>query len=242
MSIYIGTSGWSYDHWQGVLYPHGIDSRERLAYYVEKFRTVEVNSTYYRWPVDNTFRSWRRRVPDDFRMTCKAARGLTHSKRLYQPETWIERSAQSLLCLREKHGVWLVQLPPTLEYDYARLEYFLKQLPENLKVAVEFRHHSWHRDEIFALLEQHGAAYCVMSGAHLPCILRVTAPFVYVRLHGPDTQYLYGGSYSDDDLRWWADRIGEWRAGGREVWAYFNNDGGGNAVRNAQTLRHFAGA
>ena len=242
MSIYIGTSGWSYDHWHGVLYPHDIDSRERLAYYVEKFRTVEVNSTYYRWPVNNTFRSWRRRVPDDFRMTCKASRALTHTKRLYQPEKWIERSTQSLLCLREKLGVWLVQLPPTLEYDYARLEYFLRQLPAWLKVAVEFRHHSWHRDEVFALLEQYGAAYCIMSGAHLPCILRATAPFVYLRLHGPDTQYLYGGSYSDDDLRWWADRIGEWRAGGREVWAYFNNDGGGNAVRNAQTLRHFVGA
>lgn len=242
MSIYIGTSGWSYDHWGHVLYPPEADSRERLNYYVEKFRTVEVNSTYYRWPVDASFRSWRQRVPADFRMTFKAARGLTHSKRLYQPEQWIERSTRSLRRLGEKLGIWLVQLPPTLEYDYARLEYFLKLIPRDLQVAVEFRHHSWHRDEIFALLETHGAAYCIMSGAHLPCILRATAPFVYLRLHGPDTQHLYGGSYSDDDLRWWADRIREWRGDGREVWAYFNNDGGGNAVRNASTLRHFVGA
>jgi uncharacterized protein YecE (DUF72 family) len=78
-----------------------------------------------------------------------------------------------------------------------------------------------------------------MSGAGLPCVLRATAPFVYVRLHGPHHQHLYAGSYSDQDLRWWADRIGEWRAGGREVFAYFNNDGQGNAVRNAQTLRSF---
>jgi uncharacterized protein YecE (DUF72 family) len=80
-----------------------------------------------------------------------------------------------------------------------------------------------------------------MSGANLPCILRATASFVYVRFHGPDPQYLYAGSYSDDDMRWWADRIREWRAQDKAVFAYFNNDGGGNAVRNAMTLKHFLG-
>ena len=76
-----------------------------------------------------------------------------------------------------------------------------------------------------------------MSGAGLPCVLRATAPFVYVRLHGPDTDHLYAGSYSDDDLRWWADRIREWDRAARDVFVYFNNDGAGNAVRNATTLR-----
>jgi uncharacterized protein YecE (DUF72 family) len=104
------------------------------------------------------------------------------------------------------------------------------------------RHPSWHTPRVLGLLERHGAAYCVMSGARLPCVLGATAPFVYVRLHGPDHDHLYAGSYSDDDLRWWADRIGEWRAGGRDVYAYFNNDGFGHAVRNAATLRRFVGA
>ena len=90
-------------------------------------------------------------------------------------------------------------------------------------------------------LERHGAAYVVMSGAHLPCVLRATAPTVYVRLHGPDHRHLYGGSYSDDDLRWWADRIREWSTGGHDVLVYLNNDGGGNAVRNARTLRWILG-
>ena len=76
-----------------------------------------------------------------------------------------------------------------------------------------------------------------MSGARLPCLLRATAPFVYVRLHGPDDEHLYGGSYSGADLTWWADRIREWDADGRDVFAYFNNDGAGNAVHNATTLR-----
>src|SRR5436305_1593085 len=86
-------------------------------------------------------------------------------------------------------------------------------------------------------LARHDTAYCVMSGAKLPCILRATAPFVYIRFHGPDPNQLYGGSYSDDDLRWWAERIREWREQGRAVYAYFNNDWAGNAVRNADTLR-----
>jgi uncharacterized protein YecE (DUF72 family) len=94
---------------------------------------------------------------------------------------------------------------------------------------------------VYALLERHAAAYCVMSGAGLPCILRATAPFVYVRLHGPDPDRLYAGSYPDDDLRWWAARIGEWLDAGRDVYAYFNNDGGGHAVRNALTLRDLLG-
>ena len=90
------------------------------------------------------------------------------------------------------------------------------------------------------MLEHHNIAYCVMSGAQLPCVLRATAPFVYVRLHGPDPHHLYAGSYSNADLTWWADRLREWDAAGKDVFAYFNNDGHGNAVRNAITLRQLS--
>jgi len=125
--------------------------------------------------------------------------------------------------------------------DDARLSYFLNLLPPWMRVAVEFRHPSWLHDDLFALLECHQVGYCVMSGAHLPCVLRTTAPFVYVRLHGPDHDHLYGGSYSDDDLAWWADRVREWADAGRDVFVYFNNDGHGHAVRNAETLRALVG-
>jgi uncharacterized protein YecE (DUF72 family) len=237
MTIYIGTSGWSYDHWNGVFYPPGMPQRDRLAFYVQHFLTVEINSTYYRWPADSTFVSWRRRVPEHFRITVKAPRGLTHAARLYAPEVWIERIGRSLQALESARGVLLVQLPPDMEYDHARLAYFLDRLPRWMQVALEFRHPSWHQEAVFELLERYGAAYCVMSGAQLPCLLRATAPFVYIRLHGPDPQHLYAGSYSDEQLQWWAERLDEWRSMGREVFAYFNNDGYGNAVRNAQTLR-----
>ena len=237
--LWIGTSGWSYDHWHGVLYPHGLSAGDRLDYYLQRYPTVEVNSTFYRWPPDATFERWRQRLPEGFRMTVKAPRGLTHGGRLYQPEGWAARVEAGLRCLGEKRGVLLVQLAPQFEYDYARLEYFLRLLPPGQKTALEMRHPSWNREDVFALLEETGVAYCVMSGAHLPCLLRATAPFVYLRLHGPDTGHLYAGSYSDDDLRWWADRIREWQAMGKEVFLYFNNDGEGNAVRNADTLTAF---
>jgi uncharacterized protein YecE (DUF72 family) len=169
-------------------------------------------------------------------MTIKAPRGLTHAKRLYEPERWIARIRASLALLEDRLGVFLVQLPPGMPRDDARLDYFLGALPRGLAVAVEFRHESWHNEDVFALLERHGAAYVVMSGAGLPCILRATAGFVYVRFHGPDHQHLYGGSYDDASMRWWADRIGEWHEQGLDVYGYFNNDADGNAVRNGLTL------
>lgn len=236
MGISVGTSGWSYTHWDGVLYRPGTPSRDRLAHYTQRFRTVELNSSFYRWPRTAGFAGWRRRLPGEFRMSVKAPRGLTHAKRLYAPETWVERIVSCWHELGDRRAVLLVQLAPGHVRDDARLRYFLGLLPPWMRVAVEFRHSSWHDDAVFALLESYGAAYCVMSGAQLPCVLRTTAPFVYVRLHGPDHHHLYGGSYSDADLAWWADRAREWDGAGHEVFMYFNNDGNGNAVRNAETL------
>lgn len=241
MSIHIGTSGWSYDHWHGVLYPHGSPVHDRLAYYVQQFSTVELNSSFYRWPKLAYFQSWQRRLPPGFLMAVKAPRGLTHAKALYAPEQWISRMSACWHALADKRAVLLVQLSPNFSFDYQRLAYFLAQLPPWMRVSVEFRHPSWHNEATCALLEKYQAAYCIMSGANLPCVLRVTAPFVYVRMHGPDQHYLYGGSYSDNDLRWWAERLREWEAMGKDVFVYFNNDGEGNAVRNASTLRWFTG-
>ena len=241
MSIRIGTSGWSYGHWDGVLYPPGLPPAERLQHYVREFDTVELNASFYRWPRESTFAGWRDRLPPGFGLSVKAPRGLTHAKRLYAPEAWAERIVRSWHELGERREVLLVQLRPDQVRDDARLDWFLGSLPGWVRVAVELRHPSWQNDDVFALLERHGAASCVMSGAHLPCVLRATAPFVYVRMHGPDHDHLYAGSYSDGDLRWWADRVREWAGGGRDVLVYFNNDGAGFAVHNARTLRRMLG-
>ncbi|TFV99797.1 DUF72 domain-containing protein [Leifsonia flava] len=241
MVIHIGTSGWSYDHWESVLYAPGLPPRERLSSYVAQFSTVELNASFYRWPQPAAFRSWRQRLPDGFLLSVKAPRGLTHAKKLYAPEEWIGRITAGWHELGDKRAVLLVQLPPGMQRDDGRLSFFLEQMPPWVRVAVEFRHPSWNCDEVFRMLETHDAAYVVMSGAGLPCILRATASIVYVRMHGPDHDHLYGGSYSDADLGWWAGRLREWDDQGRDVFVYFNNDGGGNAVRNATTLRRFVG-
>lgn len=235
--IHVGTSGWSYRHWEGVLYPHDLPPRQRLALYLARYRTVELNASYYGWPSDRSFASWRQRLPTDFVLSVKAPRALTHQKRLYAPELWIERIRGGLAKLSPVRALLLVQLSPRFGIDLARLDYFLASVPRDLQIAVEMRHPSWHQDATFRVLERHQAAYCVMSGAGLPCVLRATSATVYVRLHGPDHHALYAGSYSDDDLRWWAGRSREWERQGREVFLYFNNDGGGNAVRNADRLR-----
>ena len=242
VAVHIGTSGWSYGHWQDVLYPVGTSPARRLDLYTGSFGTVELNASFYRWPRNATFAGWRRRLPPGFVMSVKAPRGLTHAKRLYGPETWLERMTACWHELGERRGALLVQLRPDHERDDDRLDWFLAHVPTWMRVAVELRHPSWQTDDVFALLERRGAAYCVVSGAGLPCVLRATAPFVYVRLHGPSHDHLYAGSYSEDDLSWWADRVREWQATGRDVFAYFNNDGHGHAVRNAVQLRELVGA
>lgn len=239
---WIGTSGWSYDHWDGVLYPPGTPTAKRLELYLREFDTVELNASYYRWPRDATFAGWRNRLPDGFMMSVKAPRGLTHAKRLASPERWVERITGAWHELYDRRGVLLVQLPPTMERDDERLGWFLGRLPWWVQVAVEMRHPSWHDEAVFDLLARHGAAYCVMSGAGLPCVLRSTGSLVYVRFHGPSHDQLYAGCYSVEELSWWAERIREWESGGNEVYAYFNNDGHGHAVHNARRLRQLVTA
>jgi uncharacterized protein YecE (DUF72 family) len=240
MVVRIGTSGWSYDHWHPELYPPELPPRSRLSRYAAVFSTAELNSSFYRWPTPAAFRSWHDRLPDGFRMSVKAPRGLTHARKLYAPEAWLQRIREGWRELDGKRAVLLVQLPSSQQRDDDRLAYFLRLVPDWMRVAMEFRHPSWHCEETFALLAGQGAAYCVMSGANLPCVLRVTTDFAYVRMHGPDHNYLYAGSYPDADLNWWAERIHEWSLAGHDVYVYFNNDGNANAVRNARTLQALA--
>jgi uncharacterized protein YecE (DUF72 family) len=239
--IRIGTSGWSYDHWTDVLYPAGTPVGKRLARYVEAFDTVELNASFYRWPRDAVFAGWRQRLPEGFTMSVKAHRGLTHYRRLKDPEPWVERFERCWTALGERREALLVQLHPALERDDARLDHFLSLMPDWIPVAVEFRHASWHVPEVFALLERHRAAYVVMSGPGLPCLPVATSDLVYVRLHGPAQDSMYAGNYPDDALQWWADQTRQWDAEGRRVLIYFNNDLGGHAVRNARTLKAYLG-
>ncbi|HKI39757.1 MAG TPA: DUF72 domain-containing protein [Mycobacterium sp.] len=241
MTIRIGTSGWSYNHWVDVLYPPRTPPARRLERYAEVFDTVELNASFYRWPKDSTFAGWRDRLPTGFTMSVKAHRGLTHYRRLASPEPWIERFERCWQLLGDRHGVLLVQLHPEQQRDDTRLDSFLRAVPPSIRVAVELRHPSWNEPAVYALLESRRAAYVVMSGAGLPCIPRATTDLLYVRMHGPDPDAMYEGSYPDDDLRRWAALIAAWDGDGKDVWMYFNNDLGGHAVRNALRLRELLG-
>lgn len=241
MSIYIGTSGWSYDHWQGVLYPPKTSVARRLDYYLDRYQTAEVNTTFYRWPKPETFAGWREKMPPGFKLSVKAPRWMTHYGNLTNAERWMDRIKEGWYELGDKRAILLVQLAPRFAVNLDRLAHFLDLVPDWMPTAMEFRHASWHEESVFALLEERRVGYCIMSGAGLPCILRATAPFVYVCMHGPDWHSLYGGSYSDDNLRWWAARIREWTAQEKDVYVYFNNDIGGQAVHNSLTLQELVG-
>ncbi|GAB3505064.1 DUF72 domain-containing protein [Spirosoma knui] len=240
MGIHIGTSGWSYDHWQGILYPLKTPAAKRLTYYLEQFDTVELNSSFYRWPKPETFAGWQAKLPDNFLLCAEAPRWLTHVKNLKEPKLWTDRIVESWSALGDKRAILLVQLSPRFAMNYDRLADFLAQMPSWIRLAVEFRHLSWHTEAIFELLQQYRVAYCMMSGANLPCIYRVTAPVIYIRMHGPESQPLYHGSYSDAELSEWAEHIRSWNAIGKDIYVYFNNDIDGHAIRNALTLRSMA--
>lgn len=237
--IRIGTSGWSYDHWNGVLYPPGTPTAKRLDRYIEAFDTVELNASFYRWPKDATFAGWRQRLPDGFTMSVKAHRGLTHYRRLRSPEPWIERFERCWTELGNRSEALLVQLHPAIERDDDLLAGFLTAMPDRIPVAMELRHQSWNDPAVYALLQEHRAAYVVMSGPGLVCEPVATSDLVYVRLHGPEQSSMYAGSYPDDQLRWWAEQIEKWDADGHRVVVYFNNDLGGHAIRNARKLKEF---
>ena len=209
---------------------------KRLARYVQEFDTVELNASFYRWPRDAAFTGWSQRLPEGFTMAVKAHRGLTHFRRLKSPEPWVERFERCWTALENRAEALLVQLHPALERDDTRLEHFLRLMPPSISVAMELRHPSWNDAEVFALLERHRAAYVVMSGAGLACVPRATSELVYIRMHGPEPASLYTGSYSDDALQRWAERVMTWHEEGKRVDVYFNNDLGGHAVRNARRL------
>jgi len=232
--VHIGCSGWEYRHWRGAFYPAGLPQARWLEHYAAVFDTVEINATFYRLPEPGTFARWRARVPPGFVFALKASRYLTHIRRLRDPADPLERFFSRASVLGDKLGPVLYQLPPRWRIDLDRLAGFLDAVPRDVPQAVEFRDPSWYDEATFRLLEQHGLALCLHDLAGSASPRRVVGPFVYVRFHGSAT---HGGSYSDAVLRGWARWLAAQVKGGRTVYAYFNNDVGGHAPRNACTLR-----
>ena len=237
--IRIGCSGWQYKHWREIFYPKGLAQTRWFAFYAEHFDTVEINSSFYHLPKASTFEKWRDQAPPGFCYTIKANRFLTQAKKLLDCEEPMERMMAATRCLGDRLGPMLYQLPPSLQLNLERLESFLRLVPDDVTNVFEFRHKSWYVAETFELLDRYGASFCVHDMAGSTSARVAVGPIAYVRFHGGVGKYW--GRYSDELLLSWSDWIIEQARGGRSVWCYFNNDIGGDAIHDAQTLKSMVG-
>lgn len=235
--IRIGCSGWQYRHWRGSFYPPELSQTRWFAHYALHFDTVEINNTFYRLPEAATFEKWRERAPLHFLYSVKASRFLTHMKKLKEPHDPLVRLFDRAKHLGPHLGPVLYQLPPHWPVDLDRLRNFLQDLrsvwPDRIH-AIEFRDPSWYDDRVLALLDRYQVTLCLhdMKGSATDRI--AIGPFVYVRFHGVEQ---HGGAYGDYQLDAWSDWLAARAASGVDVYAYFNNDIGGHAPRDAIRLR-----
>ncbi|WP_431046154.1 DUF72 domain-containing protein [Streptomyces sp. P1-3] len=232
MVVLIGTSGWQYKDWRGVLYPSGCPQRLWLEEYARHFATLESNNAFYRLPTTEQFAAWRDRTPDGFVMAVKASRYLTHIKRLHDPEEPVDRLMSHASGLNDRLGPVLLQLPPNLRVDTGLLDACLGCFPATARVAVEPRHDSWWTAEVRELLERHGAALCWADRGSRPVApLWRTTSWGYLRFHGGAARP--SPRYGRQALGRWAQRVHDTWPDSAEVYAYFNNDLGGAAVHDA---------
>jgi len=246
--IRVGCSGWVYPDWRRVVYPDGAPQRTWFEHYQQRFDTVELNATFYRLPTAEAVRSWASAARPGFVYAFKMGAFGSHRKKLSDSESWLPKHLERAQLLGDHLGPTLVQLPPRWRRNVARLDEFLataRRLADRVpdappmmnRWAVEVRDPTWLHPEVFDTLRRHDAALCIhdMLPSHP---FELTSDWTYVRFHGPDAvEHAYQGSYGRSRLRLWADRLAMVSDGGHDVYAYFNNDTAGHAVRDAETLR-----
>ena len=200
VNLYVGTSGFSYKEWKGSFYPEDLADKNMLRFYGERLRTVEINNTFYRLPKAEVLEAWADEVPVNFKFVLKASQRITHMRRLKDSEDLVAYLFKAAGALKERLGPMLFQLPPFFHKDAPRLTDFLRLLPEDRRVAFEFRHQSWFDSEIFELLRAHKAVLCIAEAENdLEIPFESTADWGYLRLRRPD--------YSDAELKAWVKRV-----------------------------------
>ncbi len=232
--IRIGTSGWYYNHWVGKFYPADLPKSKWFEYYAKQFDTVEINNTFYHLPKEKSVQRWYELAPKGFVYTVKANRYITHIKRLQSASEPLERFFKIAGLLKEKLGPVLYQLPPNFHKDLDRLRAFLKVLPKKRIAVFEFRHESWFCEDTYESLKEFSAGFCVHDLVGLETPRVITGDIIYIRFHGPTGRY--AGNYTKKALQKWADWIKEHKKEVRSVYAYFNNDVAGHAIRNAKQI------
>ena len=230
MRIRVGTSGWSYKEWKGYFYPEKLAAKDMLRYYSERFGSVEVTNTFYRMPSAATLESWASQTPEDFTFVLKASKRITHDKRLKEVEDSVRYLLPTAAALGAKLGPFLVQLPPNMKKDVARLRDFLAIFPA--RAAFEFRHTSWFDDEVYAALHEKNAAWCVAdTGEEGDPPFVSTADWGYLRLRRV--------VYEESDLTSWAERVREESWG--EAYVFFKHEDAGTGPRLAARFMEICG-
>jgi len=226
MRVLAGTSGYAYKEWKGSFYPEDLPADGMLGYYASQFGAVEINNTFYRMPSERILIGWAEQVPDDFRFVLKASQKITHHKRLKDAADEVGYFTRVASSLGPRLGPTLFQLPPYLKKDLPRLEAFLDTLPRRWRAAFEFRHESWFDDDVFAALRAREVALCIAdTGEEGDAPFVATAPYGYLRLRRE--------SYTPEDLKQWAVRIGEQRWDEAYVFFKHEDEGAGPALARA---------
>lgn len=235
MTFFVGTSGWQYDDWRPAFYPDDLAKARWLEHYAARFSTVEVNNAFYRLPSASVFAAWAERTPEDFVVAVKASRFLTHIKRLREPAEPVARLVERCRSLADKLGPVLLQLPPNLAADLPALRETLAAFPRQLRVAVEFRNPSWFSEQTAELLAEFDAALCQADAPDRRTPNWRTASFGYVRFHAGTGRPR--PCYAPRALEQWAAALSAQYPSG-DVYAYFNNDQGACAPRDAVRFAH----
>ncbi len=225
MNLYVGTSGYSYKKWKGAFYPKGLPDKQMLRYYGERFRTVEINNTFYQTPKASVLEAWAGAVPTEFQFVLKAPQQITHRQRLKDAGDSVSQLLEVAGALKDRLGPLLFQLPPNMKKDVPRLGEFLALLPSRRRAAFEFRHSSWFDEEVFGLLRRHRAALCIAEAeGDLKVPFVATADWGYLRLRRPD--------YGDAEIRTWAERVREqdWR----DAFVFFKHEDEGKGPQMAK--------
>jgi len=231
MNLYVGTSGYSYKEWKGTFYPEDMPEKQMLRFYGERFRSVEINNTFYRMPKASVLEAWANEVPANFKFVLKAPQRITHMQRLKDAGDSVSYLLRVAIALEDRLGPLLFQLPPYFKKDAPRLAEFLGLLPQQPRSAFEFRHPSWFDDEIFGLLRDHQIALCIAEteeGFEIPFVS--TADWGYLRLRRPD--------YTDADLKERVDRVRQQRW--TDAFIFFKHEDEGKGPQMAKRFLDLA--
>ena len=226
MRIYVGTSGYNYTEWKGTFYPADLPAKSFFNFYGGRFRTVEINYTFYRMPTRKTTEGWLAQAPEGFIYVLKAPQRITHIQKLKDASESVAMFCDAARVLGAHLGPLLFQLPPTFRCDVARLAEFLSVVPRDVRTAFEFRHDSWLVDEVYATLAAHGAALCIADFGDKNTPVHATARHGYFRLRDE--------GYQAADLERWADALASRAADWDDVFVFFKHEDEGKGPEFAR--------